>query len=61
MKVDEYKSKERPKKKRMECVKEDFARQGVSSELTTEEGEWKRKAHCTQTKLGKGQGDHLQR
>lgn len=36
--VDGYKSRERPKRKWMDCLKEDLARQGVNIELTSDRG-----------------------
>ncbi|XP_063532819.1 uncharacterized protein LOC134743355 [Cydia strobilella] len=46
MNVDGRRAYGRPKKRWMDCVKEDMRKKGVSAEVTKDRGEWKRKTCC---------------
>ncbi|XP_063899138.1 uncharacterized protein LOC135119170 [Helicoverpa armigera] len=48
--VDGYKGRGRPKKRWMDCVKDDMARKNVISEMTSDREVWKRKACCADPK-----------
>ena len=50
MDVDGYKSRRRPKKRWMECVNDDMVRKGVTTEMTTNRGVWKKKTCCADPK-----------
>jgi hypothetical protein len=46
MNVDGHPSKGRPKKRWMECVRDDIRIKGVSMEMTSHSREWKKKTSC---------------
>jgi hypothetical protein len=46
MNVDGHPSRGRPKKRSMDCVKDDKRLKGVSVEMTSDRREWKKKTCC---------------
>ena len=50
MNVDGYKSRERPKKRWMDCVKDDMARKEVTAEMTSNREVWKKRSCCAYPK-----------
>jgi hypothetical protein len=48
MNVYEHPSRGRPRKRKMDCVKDDMKIKGVSMEMTSDTGEWKKKT-CADT------------
>jgi hypothetical protein len=47
MNVDGHPSRGRPKKRWMDCVKDDMRIKGVSMEMTSDRSEWKKKTCCS--------------
>ncbi|XP_062527382.1 androgen-induced gene 1 protein isoform X2 [Bombyx mori] len=47
MNVDGYRGRGRPKKKWMDCVKNDMGKRGVSEEMVYDRRVWKEKTYCT--------------
>lgn len=46
MNVDGYRSRGRPKKRWMDCVKDDMCRNGVSTDMAEDRKEWKKRTCC---------------
>ncbi|CAB3222369.1 unnamed protein product [Arctia plantaginis] len=50
MRVEGYKRRGRPKKRWMDCVREDMASKGVNSEMTHDRVKWKNHTYCADPK-----------
>jgi hypothetical protein len=49
MNVEGWRGRGRPKKRWIDCVKQDMREMAVSDEMTSDRGEWRKKLHATPT------------
>lgn len=49
MNVDGYRRRDRPKKRWMDCVKNDLSKKNINTQITTDRKECKRKTGCDGT------------